>query len=664
MNLFTSWLKDKNSSPQQPKPNSTPTASQTPTPTHQQSSRPAQSQQPTHNQQPAAPKHGHQQPGQHSGSNRHQSQRHQQPRRHFGNQQPQRQFNANAPHSAQKQLPIPQLEAHKLRVITLGGLEEVGKNSIAFEYGNEAIIVDMGLQFPDENMHGINYCVADYSYFKGKEQNIKAVIVTHGHLDHIGGIPHVMPRLGANIPIYCSEMTAALIKKRQEDTRQSLNINTVKTEDTLRLGNFTIDFFRVNHSIPGSMGIVIGTPVGNLVHTGDWKVDLTPVNDEVIDFGKIARLSEKGVLAAFCDSTNAAQDGFQTSESAVKDPIESIFFKAKGRIIAGIIASNLERIQQVISLAEQYGRKVVVIGRTMVNNIAIARNLKYMKIAPHTIITTQEANRLRPEQVIIILTGAQGEKNAALLRAAKGEHRFVQIQPGDTVIFSSSIIPGNEQSVAQLMDKLYRLGAKAINYRMMEVHAGGHAKAGDTKLLLRILQPKYFIPIEGNHHLLCRHAEIAEKVGYDKKHIIIPDNGTIMEFDMQGNVNVLKPKAPHGLVAIDGLGMGDVSEDVLQERHILSQEGIVTVVLTCDRQKPQLRGEPEILTRGFIYVRGADILINEAKNIVRDTFNQHAPKLYPQNVAELKGLIQNSLQQHLFRKTEREPMIVPVIVQV
>lgn len=696
MNLFTSWLKDKNSSPQpkagsNPAPTHQPTASQPPVhrnanPTHQQSTtvptqatpRPHQGQphRPANNSRPvsansypakvppqggARPNQGQNQPQTHSGHP--QPQRHHQQRRSFANRQP---SHHPSPYSKpqQTQAAIPATSTDKLRVIALGGLEEVGKNSIAFEYGNEAIIVDMGLQFPDENMHGIDYAVADYSYFKGKERNIKALIITHGHLDHIGGIPHVMPRLGIEIPIYCTAMTGALIKKRQEDLQQKLNVQIVKYDEVLRLGNFTVDFFRVNHSIPGSMGVVIGTPIGNIVHTGDWKIDLTPVNDEVIDFAKIARISENGVLAAFCDSTNASSPGLQMSESAVRDPIDSIFFKAKGRLIVGCFASNLSRVQQIITLAEQYGRKVVLMGRTMVNNVAIAQNLKYMSVAPHTLITIQEANRLRADQVVILLTGAQGEKNAALMKAAAGEHRFVNIQAGDTVLFSSSVIPGNEQSVGQLMDKLYRLGAKAINYKMMDVHAGGHAKADDTKLLLRILKPTYFIPIEGNHYLLCKHAEIAEKVGYDKKHIIIPDNGTIMEFDAQAEVTILKAKAPHNLVAIDGLGMGDVSEEVINERHTLAHEGIFTVILACDRNKAELRGEPEILTRGFIYVRDANTLINEAKVIIKDTFNRHAAKLYPQNIPELKALIQSSLQQHLFKKTEREPMIVPVIIQI
>lgn len=698
MNLFTSWLKDKNSSPQpksgpNPAPNHQPAGSQpvvnrnpiannqSTSPNLQNSSsaprpvthhnRPAgMNSHQSNNQSQAAPRPNttpqnrpNNAPQGHNRPHNAQRQHHQQQRRSFANRQP---AHHPSPYSKPQpsQGPIAGVAQNKLRVIALGGLEEVGKNSIAFEYGNEAIIVDMGLQFPDENMHGIDYAVADYSYFKGKERNIKAVIITHGHLDHIGGIPHVMPRLGVEIPLYCTALTGALIKKRQEDLNQRLNVQVVKYDEMLRFGSFTVDFFRVNHSIPGSMGVVIGTPVGNIVHTGDWKMDLTPINDEVIDFAKLARISENGVLAAFCDSTNASQAGLQMSESAVRDPIDSIFFKAKGRLIVGCFASNLSRVQQIITLAEQYGRKVVLMGRTMVNNVAIAQNLKYMSVAPHTLITIQEANRLRSDQVVILLTGAQGEKNAALLKAATGEHRFVTIQAGDTVIFSSSVIPGNEQSVGQLMDKLYRMGAKAINYKMMDVHAGGHAKADETRLLLRMLKPKFFIPIEGNHYLLCKHAEIAGSVGYDKKHIIIPDNGTMIEFDAQGEATVLKQKAPHSLVAIDGLGMGDVSEEVVNERHTLAHEGIFTVIMACDRNKAELRGEPEILTKGFIYVRDANTLINEAKLLVKDTFNRHGAKLYPQNIPELKAMIQSTLQQHLFKKTEREPMIVPVILQV
>jgi ribonuclease J len=658
MNLFTSWLKDPKKPEQpahQPKPQNpqpSPPKPQNPNPPKQHNPNPQ-----NHPPRPPRPQ------GQHQHHNRNQPNQ----RQHFGQRNhgaPRRPFmasNVDANQPANNK-PVPPLEQGKLRVITLGGLEEVGKNSIAFEYGDSAIIIDMGLQFPDENMHGIDYAVADYNYFRGKEKNIKGVIITHGHLDHIGGIPHVMPRLGLQIPMYCTPLTAALIQKRQEESKQHLNIQVIKPQDTIKIGPFTIDFFRVNHSIPDAVGVVIGTPVGNFVHTGDWKIDLNPINDEVFDFAKVTRIGERGVVAAFCDSTNAYQDGLQKSESAVKDPLDSIFFKAKQRIIVGTFASNLSRVQQLIGLSEQYGRKVVLLGRTMTNNVLIARNLKYMKVAPHTLITVQEANKLRPDQVTIILTGAQGEKNAALMRAALGEHRFVQIQKGDTVVFSSSIIPGNEQSVGQLMDRLYRLGAKAINYTMMEVHAGGHAKAQDTQILLRILKPKFFVPIEGNHYLLCKHAEIAARVGYTEHTTIIPDNGTVIDFDAQGNAHRLKEKAPHNLIAIDGLGMGDVSESVIAERHEMSENGIFVINVIVSKHKGELIGQPEITSKGFIYVRGAEALNNEAKAIVTDVMNQHGSRLYPNNVSELKGMIQSSVNQFLFKKTERQPMVLVSIL--
>ncbi len=650
MNLFTSWLKDpkkpehpaQQPKPQNPQPN--PPKPHNPNPQN-------------HPPRPPRPQ------GQHGNNNRN----HQNPRQNFGqrhNGAPRRPFmasNVDANQPANNK-PVPPLEQGRLRVITLGGLEEVGKNSIAFEYGDSAIIIDMGLQFPDENMHGIDYAVADYNYFRGKEKNIKGVIITHGHLDHIGGVPHVMPRLGLQIPMYCTPFTGALIQKRQEESKQHLNIQVIKPQDTIKIGPFTIDFFRVNHSIPDAVGVVIGTPVGNFVHTGDWKIDLNPVNDEVFDFAKVTRIAERGVVAAFCDSTNAYQDGSQKSESSIKDPLDNIFFKAKQRIIVGTFASNLSRVQQLIGLSEQYGRKVVLLGRTMTNNVLIARNLKYMKVAPHTLITVQEANKLRPDQVTIILTGAQGEKNAALMRAALGEHRFLQIQKGDTVVFSSSIIPGNEQSVGQLMDRLYRLGAKAINYTMMEVHTGGHAKAQDTQILLRILKPKYFVPIEGNHYLLCKHAEIAARVGFTEQTTIIPDNGTVIDFDAQGNAHRLKEKAPHNLIAIDGLGMGDVSESVIAERHEMSENGIFVINVILSKQKGELIGQPEITSKGFIYIRGADILNNEAKTIVTDVLTQHGTRLYPNNVGELKGMIESAVSQFLFKKTERQPMVLVSIL--
>ncbi len=666
MNLFTSWLKDQKTDqkpqsnppvkaqnlaprPQtkvlqpQPKAASRPTSHSKPSGSSQTHARPQQQHQTRHASSGA--RHGSRPPQQRSRFRP-------QPKRYEFTQQ----IDANV-------RPVPALEPNKLRVITLGGLEEVGKNSIAFEYGDDIIIVDMGLQFPDENMHGIDYAVADYGYLKGKEKNIKGIIITHGHLDHIGGIPHVMPKLGVQIPMYCTQLTAALINKRQEETKQKLNVNLIKEGEILRLGHFTVDFFRVNHSIPGAVGVFIKSPAGNIVHTGDWKIDLTPVNDEVIDFIKIAEISKQGVLAAFCDSTNAASEGFQLSESAVRNPIEGIFMKSHGRIIVGTFASNLSRVQQIIGLAEQYSRRVVLLGRTMTNNVLIARNLKYIKVAPHTLITIQEADKLRPEQVVIILTGAQGEKNAALMRVASGEHKYLQIQPDDTVIFSSSIVPGNEQSVGQLMDRIYRLGAKAVNYRMMEIHAGGHAKAEDTKLLIRLLKPKYFVPIEGNHYLLKRHAEIAEKLGYKKHDIIIPDNGTVIDFDKQGNATILKEKAPHNLIAIDGLGMGDVGEAVLNDRHEMAQDGVLVVTIVVDKNKPELRANPDIITRGFIYLKGSEQLLTEARDLAKETFTKNS-KLYPQNIPELKNVIQSTLSQFLFTKTERQPMVLPMIIQV
>ncbi len=655
MNLFTSWLKDqKNDQPKTSAPTNSPAqpkAARAQNPATQ--SKPAQPHGTARQQHPSRPAHSGGRPN---------NSRPQQHRSHRMQRMPQKRHAFSHEPTTNNSHPVPALAPNKLRVITLGGLEEVGKNSIAFEYGDDIVIVDMGLQFPDENMHGIDYAVADYGYLKGKEKNIKGIVITHGHLDHIGGIPHVMPKLGLQIPMYCTQLTAALINKRQEETKQKLNVNIIKEGEILRLGQFTIDFFRVNHSIPGAVGVFIKSPAGNVVHTGDWKIDLTPINDEVIDFIKIAEISKQGVLAAFCDSTNASQEGFQMSESAVRNPIESLFMKAHGRIIVGTFASNLSRVQQIITLAEQYGRKVVLLGRTMTNNVIIARNLKYMKVAPHTLITIQEANKLRSEQVVILLTGAQGEKNAALMRVAAGEHKFLQIQPDDTILFSSSIVPGNEQSVGQLMDRIYRLGAKAVNYRMMEVHAGGHAKSEDTKLLLRLLKPKYFIPIEGNHYLLRRHAEIAEKVGYKKHSIIIPDNGTVIDFDKLGTATVLKEKAPHNLIAIDGLGMGDVGEGVLHDRHEMAQDGVFVVTLVIDKNKPELRTAPDVITRGFIYVRGSEQLLTEAKNLAKETFLKHS-KLYPGNIPELKNVIQSTISQFLFKHTEREPMVLPMVIQ-
>lgn len=550
----------------------------------------------------------------------------------------------------------------RLRVIGLGGFEEVGRNMMLFEYGDNIVIVDMGLEFPGEELPGVDYLIPDITYLKGKESHIKGIVITHGHYDHIGAIPHLMPQLGEKIPIYATQLTAALIKKRQEEFGRPLNLKTIHPDDHLKLGVFELEFFRVNHNIPDCVGVAIHTPVGTAVHTGDWKMDLSPINDQPIELNKIAKLGERKVLALFADSTNAHKPGYQISETNIQESLDQIFVNAKGRIIAGTFASLLTRIQQVITLSQKHNRKIVVEGRSMRNNIEIAKRLKYLKYPEKIFISAGESHHLPPERVVIIATGAQGEENAALMRIATKKNPHIQIQKGDTVIFSSSIVPGNESSVTNLVDKLFKQGAKVVNYAMMDIHAGGHAKAEEAKLLVQLLKPRYFIPIQANHSLLCMHAQVIESMGFPEDRILIPGNGQVLEFthDSARKVQEIVTKK---LVAVDGKGVGDVGPVVLQDRKQMASAGIFLAVLTVKGDTGRLAANPDLISRGFVYMRGAEDLIEGARHLAKATYEKHVA-LFPKDISKLKELIKKELTDYLYQKTKREPVIVPVVIKV
>lgn len=547
----------------------------------------------------------------------------------------------------------------KLRVIALGGMEEVGKNMMLFEYGRDIILVDMGLQFPEEDMHGIDYVIPDTSYLNDKIDRIRGVIITHGHFDHIGGIPHIMSRLDPKIPIYSLELTIALIKKRQEEYGYGLNLNTVNPDKPLRMGCFTVEFFRVNHNIPDSAGIAIYTPAGLVIHTGDWKMDHHPVGDEPIEFEKLVKYGHEGVLAAFCDSTNAHKEGFQISEKEIMSTLDKVFMNAQGRIIVGTFASLLTRIQQVITLSEKYGRKVLITGRSMENNVTIAKELGYMKFNPRTLITAKEANNLPDKRVTIVGTGAQGERNATLMRLACGELKNITLHKGDTVLFSSSIIPGNENTVQLLVDRLYRAGATVINYKMMDIHAGGHAKAEETKILVKLLNPKYFIPIEGNHSLLVMHSQVIESIGFKREQIFVMDDGSILEFGKK-NAVMLKDKLPLKLVAVDGYGVDDLSEALLEDRRQMSDAGVLVVIFEFQKDPAKLLEEPNIFSRGFILMQGSEALIKELKVDSERLATEHID-IAMANMKDFKRLVAKRLQKKITKKVGREPLILPII---
>lgn len=531
------------------------------------------------------------------------------------------------------------------------------------EYDGDIIIIDMGLQFPEEDMPGIDYIIPNMNYLKGKEKNIRGVIITHAHYDHIGGIPHLIPKLGYP-PIYGLPLTNAIIKKRQDDYRdlKPLNIHNVSLNDKLRLGSFELEFFHVNHNIPDSMGVVVHTPEGTIVHSGDWKFDYQPAGEAPADLQRIAQIGASGVLALLSDSTNASQPGHQMSESEISTNMEEIITKAPGRLIIGTFASLLSRVRQIIEICEKSGKVVALDGFSMKSNIEIAKELGYMKFHPKTLIDLKRVNDYPDNKVVIICTGAQGEKNASLMRIANGEHRLVRLNAGDTVVFSSSVIPGNERTVQRLKDTLFRKGAEVIHYQMMDVHAGGHAKADDVKLMVRLLNPKYFVPIEGNHFLLHYNAKTVASLGFPKENIFIADNGQIMEFS-KGAGHLTKEKIPSDYVFVDGLGVSDETNVVLRDRQVLAEDGMIVVIATVDSKTGQLIQNPDIISRGFVFLKENKELIEDLRHRVKKIIHDSDPLSWA-DTNEIKNKIRDYVGQFLFTKTEKRPMVLPVVIEV
>lgn len=555
-------------------------------------------------------------------------------------------------------------EGERLKVMVLGGNEEVGRNMTMLEFGNDILLIDMGLQFPDEDMPGVDYIIPNISCLKGKEKNIRGIVVTHAHYDHIGGIPHLMPRLG-NPPIFATDLTCGIIQKRQEDHRDAppLNIFSVKTDDVLQLGVFKVEFFGVAHSVPSSMGVIVNTPCGIIVHTGDFKLDAAPGAQSIQETEKIKQLGERNVLALMIDSTNASKPGKQLPETEIQHNIDEIIKNATGRIILGTFASMISRIQQIILACERQGRKVAVQGFSMRSNILIAQQLGYMKIEKTTMIDPKEIDKYPREKVAIICTGAQGEERAALMRIANREHPFISIQPGDTVVFSSSVIPGNERSVQRVKDTLYREGANVIHYKMMDVHAGGHAQQEDLKEMHNMVKPKYLIPIEGHYSFLCDHAKAAMGNGFNEKNIFIADNGQIMEFDQKGNGMLTNKKVPTDYVFVDGLGVGNTNQIVLRDRQQLAGEGMVIVVAVVDGKTGELQALPDIISRGFVYMKEHQELIMQTRNKAGAVLKDHKPQKEA-DISLLKDKVRDEVGEFLFVKTEQRPMIIPLIIEV
>ncbi len=558
-------------------------------------------------------------------------------------------------------------ESQRLKITVLGGNEEVGRNMTMLEFGNDILLIDMGLQFPDDDMPGVDYIVPNISCLKGKEKNIRGVIITHAHYDHIGGVPHLIPQLG-NPPVFGTDLTCGIIQKRQEDHRNApaLNLYSVTYDDVLQLGAFKVEFFGVAHSVPSSMGVIINTPCGIIVHTGDFKLDPGPGSQSIQETEKIKNLANRNVLALMCDSTNASKPGKQLPEIDIQNNIDEIIANSKGRVIIGTFASMIARVQQIIKACERQHRKVAIEGFSMRSNIMIAQQLGYMDIQKGTLIETKDIHKYDREKTAVICTGAQGEERAALMRIANREHPIISIEPGDTVVFSSSVIPGNERSVQRVKDTLYREGAEVIHYKMMDVHAGGHAQQEDLKEMHDMIKPKYLIPIEGHYSFLCDHAKTAVENGFNEKNIFIADNGQIMEFDIHGNGMLTNKKISTDYVFVDGLGVGNTNQIVLRDRQQLSSEGVVIAVAVIDGKTGVPQALPDVISRGFVYMKEHQELIMQARQKANAILKSASPdpKVSSPNGTYLKDKLRDELGEFLFIKTEQRPMVIPVIIEV
>jgi ribonuclease J len=553
-------------------------------------------------------------------------------------------------------------------LLPLGGLEEIGRNAAAVEYKNDIVIIDLGLMFPGEQMYGIDYVIPDISPLYGKEKNIKGVIITHAHYDHFGAVPHLLPKLG-NPPIYGSEFTMRLVQKRQTDFPQYAKpkVNIVKTKEKFRLGELEIETFHVNHSVPNAFGVVVRSPAGSIAFTGDFKFDAHPVNDLPADEDHIKQLGEQGINVLYTDSTGAEREGHSISESVVENNLEALFDKhPKQRMIAATFSSMIDRLQQLISVAESHGRKVAVEGYSMKTNVEIAREIGFMNVRKGTIISGEEANKLPPGKVLILCTGAQGEDNAVLMRVVNKEHRSLELQAGDVVIFSSSVIPGNEASVQLVKDQIYKQGAEVYHYKMMDIHSGGHGQREDLLHMIRLMQPKYLVPAHGYFSHRAEHAKLA--VGaelLDRNHILLPANGEVVEITPD-KVRLSGEKYEIKFVMVDGLGVGDVGNVVLRDRQVLASDGMVVVIAMIDGRQGTIIGEPDLISRGFIYMKEQQQLIRDTRQEIKNIIKRQSGKQHggEPNWSHLKANIRDGIGQFLFQKTERRPMVLPVIVEV
>jgi len=555
---------------------------------------------------------------------------------------------------------------NSLRMIPLGGLGEIGRNMTLLEYGKNILIIDVGLRFPEENMPGIDFIIPNFEYLKKRKNDIVGIVFTHGHYDHIGAFPYIIEHIWRkNLKIFASPLTKGIILRRQEEfsKQPKLKIEEVKDGSRIRLGQFKIEFFRQNHNIPDNLGLFIETPVGNILHTSDFKFDAHPMNDLPTDFKKLNSLGKRNVLLMLSDSTGAEEEGHSLSEKEIAENLEEIFKTAPGRIISATFASLINRIQQMISISEKYKRKVCIEGYSMKTNVEIAKRLGYVKAKKTTFINSKQIKNYPDSQVTILCTGAQGEAKAALMRIASKEHRFIKIKRNDSVIFSSSVIPGNERTVQNVKDEILKQGAKVFHYKMMDIHAGGHGKKEELKEMIKIINPKFFFPIHGHHSMLISHAELAKEMGIHEKNIILPENGQVISLT-QKKISLEKEKVPSNYVMVDGLGVGDVGEIVLRDRHILAEDGMFVIITIVDRQTGKVMGSPDIISRGFVYLRESKRLLKDTRKRVIGIINRATGSGGAVNWTYVKDEIRNKIGQFLFTSTKRRPMILAVIIEV
>ena len=549
----------------------------------------------------------------------------------------------------------------KLRIIPLGGLHEIGKNITVFEYGDDMIAVDCGLSFPEDDMLGVDLVIPDITYILNNKEKLRGLVITHGHEDHIGGIPYFLKQL--NTPIYGTKLTIGLIKNKLEEHNlvNSTKLNIVEQGQTIKLGCFKIEFIRSTHSIPDSVMFAINTPVGTIMHTGDFKIDFTPIDGEIMDLGRIAEIGNKGVLALMSDSTNSERKGYTMSESSVGEVFDKLFTHCSKRIVVATFASNVHRVQQIVNSAVKYGRKIAICGRSMINMINTAKELGYIKCPDNLFIDIDMINNYTDNQLVIITTGSQGEAMSALTRMATGTHKKVKITQNDLVIISATPIPGNEKYVSKVVDDLMQIGAEVVYSALEDIHVSGHACQEEQKLILSLVKPKYFIPVHGDYRHLVAHSETAKSVGIPKENIFMLHNGLTLEMNRESAEYA--DTVPSGRILVDGLGIGDVGNVVLRDRQHLSQDGLIVVVLTLEGATGEVVAGPDIITRGFIYVKDSESIMDDIKNEVR----QEVSECESRGITDwttIKNIVRDNLRDYIYDKTKRNPMIIPIIMEI